>query len=146
MAKVIEYIQADSNASSQTAPLTDRQSLMVGDKSKLIYYVYLAYGFGMLTLYNAVLSTLDYFNDEMPNYNPSFFFSFGYSLLIAVFLFVVTIVGHLIPYGVKNNLMLLLQIPFTLALPFCVSYFDSEGAKFYSYIGALVVTGVFGAF
>ena len=84
---------------------------------RILYWIYVMYGFAMLIIFNAVLSTLDYFIKSMPNHKPSFFVSFGFNLLVMLFLGVVILKGHLIPFKIKNNFMMFLSIPLALALP-----------------------------
>ena len=54
-------------------PRTLKSDKDVKDKGNVIYYIYLLYGFSTLATYNSVLSTLEYFIEEMPTRNPGFF-------------------------------------------------------------------------
>jgi hypothetical protein len=40
------------------------------DRGNIIYWVYVLYGFSVLSIFNSILSTLDFFINSMPSYNP----------------------------------------------------------------------------
>ena len=78
------------------------------------------YGFSALSVFNTVLSTLDYFIKVMPGYRPDFVCSFGVSVLAIFSTMVVILYAHKIRFPLKNNLVILIRIPFTIAIPiFC---------------------------
>ena len=106
----------------------------------------MSYGFAMLIIFNSVLSTIDYFIKSMPDYQPSFFVSFGFNLLVMVFLGIVILRGYKLPFAVKNNLMMFVSIPLALLMPLTSEYVEKQSQKFTLFVLLLVVIGMVNSF
>ena len=72
----------------------------------------------MLLPWNAILSTLDYFNYYMPTYYPAFVFPFAVNSLQLVMMFAVSILGTKLSYNFKIGVMYLATSVLTIILPF----------------------------
>lgn len=92
------------------------------DRYNIVYVVYLLYGISTLLVYNAVLSTIEFYQMEMPNYKPAYILSFGLNLLVVIFLSISMLRGHHLSFQVKNNLMIFLLVPVTLSIPYSAYY------------------------
>lgn len=111
--------------------------------SKTIYWIFVVYGFSILLNYNAVISTLDFLNKAMPGHNPSFFVGMGLQLFVALTVLFVIIYGHLVKFHIKNNLMILIQIPISLMIPLSVKMSESSDVRFYIFIASALALGLF---
>mmetsp|Transcript_12862 Transcript_12862/g.21759 ORF Transcript_12862/g.21759 Transcript_12862/m.21759 type:complete len:91 (-) Transcript_12862:139-411(-) len=82
-----------------------------------MYIVYAFYGFASMSFFNILLSTLDYFNEAMPDYNPSFFLNLGLNIAVVILMNFVILYSHRVSFPIRNNFMILAQIPLTIAIP-----------------------------
>jgi hypothetical protein len=94
------------------------------DKGNVVYWIYVLYGFSVLSIFNSILSTLDFFIESMPDYNPQFILDLGLNLFVTISALFVIVYGYLLRFEIKNNLIILLQIPFTLGLPLICNYVE----------------------
>ena len=78
------------------------------DKYNILFMVYMLYGFAALSVFNSVLSTLDYFIRVMPGYRPDFVCTFGLSVLAIFSILAVILYAHKIKFPLKNNLVTLI--------------------------------------
>jgi hypothetical protein len=99
------------------------------------------YGFSVLSIFNSILSTLDYFINSMPSYNPSFILDLGLNLFVAFTGLFVIVYGYVLSFEVKNNVCILMQIPLTLALPLACKFFDNENVIFVVFLICLMLLG-----
>lgn len=116
------------------------------DKGNVIYYVYIVYGFSCLILFNSVLSTLQFFIDAMPDYNPSFVVSFGFNLFVLLMLVVVMFKGRNISFRVKNNLMSFISVPLAIALPLLAELIKEQSTRYVLFLVLLMLIGIFNSF
>lgn len=106
-----------------------------------MYWVYVAYGFSSLAMYNTLLSTIDFFIKQMPDHNPSFFLGIGFNLLVVFIAVFVMVYGHHLSFTFKNNISILIQIPFSIALPFTCTYFQNTDSRFIAFIFIMMALG-----
>ena len=112
-------------------------------KSNRMYWVYVIYGFSVLSNFNAILSTLDFLIKAMPGHNPAFYVGFGMQLFVCVSMIFVIVYGHLFPFYLKNNLMILIQIPILLMIPLGTKIFESSDDRFACYVTSMLLLGLF---
>ena len=107
-----------------------------------MYCVYVLYGFASMSAINTIMSTLKFFFDQMPKYDPSFFFLFLWSVL-AIFVIVIFIIyGYKLTWGFKNNMIIFLLIPLVLSLPILTYNLDSANDRFTAYTILLLVISI----
>ena len=111
------------------------------DDRNVVYWCYVLYGFSVLAIFNSILSTLDYFINSMPSYNPSFLLDLGLNLFVAITGLFVIVYGYILSFEVKNNMMIIMQIPFTLALPLACKLLDNETTIFVVFLLCLMLLG-----
>ena len=111
-----------------------------------MYYVYLMYGWSCLVLFNAVLSTLDFFIKSMPDYSPEFMVSFGFNLFVLLMLLIIIVKGHKLPFEVKNNLMNVLSVPLAIVLPLVCYHASSQKVRYTAFILILMLIGLINSF
>lgn len=107
-----------------------------------MYWIYVLYGFSVLAIFNSILSTLDYFKKSMPDYSPEFVVDLGLNIFVTISAIFVIVYGHLLSFEVKNNFMIIVQIPFTLALPLACKLIESEKIMFIVFIASLMLLGI----
>ena len=110
-------------------------------ESRTMYLVFVAYGFSALAIFNTILSTLDFFIAQMPGYNPSFWVGLGLNLFVSITMIFVLVYGHLLSYGFKNHVAILLQIPLTLSLPLGAYYIEVGEGRFLAYVFNMMILG-----
>lgn len=101
---------------------------------------------GVLLPWNAILSTLDYFNFYMPTYNPGFVFPLAVNFLQLFMMFVVSIVAGKFSYNFKIGVMYLATSVLTIILPFWPYMIKDEGTAFWLCIVNLLMFGICVAF
>ena len=106
-----------------------------------MYWIYVFYGFSGLGVFSTVVSSLDYLIQEMPGHSPSFFVGIALNLFVGIMQVFVIVYGHLVHFKIKNNLMILIQIPMTLLVPLGCVYFDTPDARFYCFAALMVSIG-----
>jgi len=104
------------------------------DKNNIMKAIYTFYGFSAMSMYNTILSTLDFYIARMPGYNPDFVFSFVLTVLVIFCAFFVILYSYKLNFYVKNNLVILLEIPITLGLPLLNEYVGTSKGRFISFI------------
>ena len=109
---------------------------------KVIYWVYVLYGFSSLAAFNVVLSTLAFFVKKMPGYSPDFFVGFFWSVLMVFSSLLVVIYGYKLTWGFKNNVVILWLVPICLCLPIFSEYMPSSASKFGAYSVLLITISV----
>ena len=112
------------------------------DLKNTMYWVYVLYGFSVLAIFNSILSTLDYFEKSMPDYSPEFVVDLGLNIFVTISAIFVIVYGHLLTFEVKNNFMILVQIPFTLALPLACKFIEDEKTMYIVFIASLMLLGI----
>ena len=111
-----------------------------------MYWVFTVYGFSVLAIFNSILSTLDYFIERMPDYNPNFFISFGLNIFVCFLTMFIIVYGHKLQYFCKNHFACLLQIPLTLGLPILPHVISDEKTRFIAFVLDLMTLGCVNAF
>jgi len=106
-----------------------------------MYWVYVAYGFSSLAMYNTLLSTIDFFIKQMPDHNPSFFLGLGFNLLVGFTAVFVMVYGHYLAFTFKNNISILIQIPFSIALPLSSNFLKNANSRFIAFIFIMMALG-----
>ena len=110
-------------------------------EDKTMKRVFVVYGFSVLAIFNCILSTLDYFIEQMPGYNPSFWVGLGLNLFVCVAMIFVLVYGHHLYYSFKNHISILLQIPLTLSLPLTAYYLEDVHTRFVVYVLKMMILG-----
>ena len=92
------------------------------DKQHRIYFTVLFYGIAMLVPWNAVLSTMVFFKDELPGTNISFMISFAMNgimvfIVIAIVFFSADKIAHRF---LRVHLVFLCTAPVLMAIPVIV--------------------------
>ena len=82
----------------------------------------------------------------MPNSDPGFVVGFGFNLFQVMVLILILLKGGGIPFWVKNNLMMVVSIPFAMLLPFACDYFQTEQDKYRAFVVMLLILGALNAF
>lgn len=112
------------------------------DKGNFVYIYFFLNGCGVLLPWNAILSTLDYFNFYMPSYSPGFVFPLAVNFLQLFMMFVVSIVAGKLSYNFKIGVMYLFTAVLTIILPFWPYMLKDEGAAFWICIVNLLMFGL----
>ena len=113
------------------------------DRNNIAYYMVLLFGLGTLLPWNAVLTSLDFFDSKMHEYKPASVFGFAVNGLL-----IFTSIGNMI-YGQKYSFNLrisggqLATAVLMIALPLITNALES-GAAFAACISILVIFGIFG--
>lgn len=110
-------------------------------EDKTMKWVFVVYGFSALAIFNCILSSLDFFIEQMPDYNPSFWVGLGLNLFVCVAMVFVLIYGHKLNYSFKNHGAILIQIPLTLSLPLSAQYFEDVKTRFLLYVFNMMILG-----
>ena len=77
----------------------------------------------------------------MPDHNPSFFLGLGFNLLVGFIAVFVMVYGHHLSFSFKNNISILIQIPFSIALPLTSNYFQNANSRFIAFILIMMAIG-----
>lgn len=112
------------------------------DKGNFVFIYFFLNGCGVLLPWNAILSTLDYFNFYMPTYNPGFVFPLAVNFLQLFMMFVVSIVAGKLSYNFKIGVMYLFTAVLTIILPFWPYMLKDEGVAFWICIVNLLMFGL----
>ena len=96
--------------------------------------------------WNAILSTLDYFDFYMHSYKPGFVFPLAVNLLQLFSMFAVSIVGGKLSYNFKIGVMYLFTAVLTMILPFWAYSMEKESTAFTLTIINLLMFGICVAF
>lgn len=107
----------------------DSTSMLLGEVSglmpkddKAMYWVYVMYGFSVLSIFNAFLSCLDYFIAQMGDYNPTFYLTLGLNTFVIIMMYFGILYGKYFSFTFRNNVMILIQIPITIGVIFLCKY------------------------
>ena len=99
------------------------------EQDNTVLIVSFVYGVAVLSPFNAILSTLDFFTDAMPGYPISFVVSFainGVMVLVVILCIAYSEVGS---HKIKINLMFLLTAVLLIAVPFLTAFFAEKSAE-----------------
>ena len=113
------------------------------DRHNIAYYLVILFGLGTLLPWNAVLTSLDFFDSKMHEYKPASVFGFAVNGLL-----IFTSIGNMI-YGQKYSFNLrisggqLATAVLMIALPLITNALEA-GAAFAACISILVIFGIFG--
>ena len=77
----------------------------------------------------------------MPDPNPSFFLGLGFNLLVGFIAVFVMVYGHHLSFSFKNNISILIQIPFSIGLPLTSNYFQNANLRFIAFILIMMAIG-----
>jgi hypothetical protein len=106
-----------------------------------MYWTYVVYGIAVLGAYNCILSSLDYFIEQMPGYNPSFWVGLGLNFMVCFAMSFVMVYGGLCSFSCRNHVMQLLQVPLTLSLPIFANFLKTPKHRFIAYVINMNVIG-----
>lgn len=118
---------------------------VIRDENNVMYYIYVLYGFASLSVFNCLLSTLDFFSRVMPGHNPSFVLSFVLSVLVIFSTFFVILYAHKLDFYFKNNCCILINIPILLSVPILSNYLETSDQRFTAFNILLMVLSVISA-
>ena len=94
--------------------------------------------------FNAVLSTLDFFEEAMPGYPISFVVSFAINGIMVVVVMACIAYPEVGSHGVKISLMFIITSVILVAIPFITDQTSSKagpGTSFYVIVGVLCLLG-----
>ncbi len=118
------------------------------DTNNTIYMISFVYGMAILAPFNAILSTLDFFNNETPNYPISFVISFAINGVMVVVVLICLAYSEVGSNSVKINLTFAITAVLLMALPLLVSWSRekfSESVCFWLTVALLAMLGAFTA-
>lgn len=98
-----------------------------------------------MSIFNTIISALDFLILKMPGYDPSFWVGFGWNTLGIVTMIFVILYAHKCNYFCKNHLTIVLQIPLTLSIPILANYLQLTSSRFYAYVLNMMVLGCINA-
>lgn len=113
------------------------------DKGSVILHLSFLYGVAVLSPWNAVLSTLDFFENATPNYPISFIITFAINGVMVVVVLLCIAYSDSGSHKTKVNLTFLLTALLLIILPFVTSATSkhSQSECFWITISLLVLLG-----
>ena len=117
---------------------------VVKDRKGTVFWISLVYGVAVMSPFNAVLSTLDFFEDAMPGYPISFVVSFAINGIMVFVVMVCIAYPEKGSHGVKISLMFLVTSAILVAIPYATDLTSSKagpGVSFYVIVGVLCLLG-----
>jgi hypothetical protein len=113
------------------------------DKGGLAYLMMIMFGIAALLPWNAVLTSLDFFEKKMPTYQPSSVFGFAVNGLLLFISIANMIYGHKYSYVLRISGGYICIAVLMLALPLVTNALEA-GQAFAADISILVIFGLFG--
>jgi len=105
----------------ESGPSPDCDPSTPNDEKNTVYWISFLYGMAILAPFNAVLSTLDFFESETPNYPISFVISFAINGLMVIVVLLCLAYSEMGANKVKINLMFALTAVLLVILPTIVN-------------------------
>ena len=100
------------------------------DKKDVVFWVSFFYGLAVMTPFNSILSTLDFYENAMPDYPISFVVSFAINGIMVIVVLACIAYPEVGSHQVKVNLMFLVTSGIMLSLPFLTDFtVDKFGQK-----------------
>lgn len=115
------------------------------DINNIVYRVSFIYGLAILAPFNAILSTLDFFESETPNYPITFIISFAINGVMVIVVLLCIAYSEIGSNKIKINLIFALTALLLFAIPIIVRYSREsfgELACFWITVILMVVMGV----
>ena len=133
--------EIDKRSHSEQSSIRDDH---VEDRRNTVFWIAFVYGVATMSPFNAVLSTLDFFEEAMPDYPIAFVVSFAINGIMVVVVMACIAYPEVGSHGAKISLMFLITSVILVAIPFITDQTSSKvgpGACYYVIVGVLCLLG-----